>query len=242
MSQPVYDLNKIKFGIDEGTWKRAAGLYESNKIYDFQDTDFTFVANVQGTHLYEVIVSKKRYEDGNCTCYLGQNDTLCKHMIAVAIHGLKRGKPLTDEEKTQHNDIIFSGRKGELSPRKLSLFRAEVSGAIRYIKAYEGSSRTWFAYQDSLIEGSNRLASIFSKVPVSRQTTELMIRVLLRLDRKLTHGGVDDSNGTVGGFIEEAVILLKKFEKVDTECKTVFRKLEGRETSFGWEEPLVKML
>ena len=42
------------------------------------------------------------------------------------------------------------------------MFKAEISGALRYIKAYEGPSRIWFVYQDSLIEGRNRLSAIFS--------------------------------------------------------------------------------
>lgn len=234
-----FDLDKVKFGIDEGTWKRAVGLYEGGKIKDFRDTGFTFVASVCGIHLYEVTVSKKRYMDGDCTCYLGQNNTLCKHIIAVAIYGLKKGKPLSDEEKIQHNKIKFSRKKGEISPEKLSLFKAEISGAMRYIKAYTGPSKIWFAYQDSLIEGCNRLAAIFSKLPASRQTADLVIRILLRLDKKLSHGGVDDSDGTVGDFIEEAVDLLTEFAKHDPECIKAFVKLKDEETGFGWEDRLL---
>lgn len=236
-----FDLDKIKFSIDERTWERAIVLYESDKVKNFQDTGFIYVAKVQGTHLYEVIVSKKRYTDGNCTCYLGQNDTLCKHMIAVAIYGLKNGRPLTKEEKTQHNEIKFSGKTGEVNQDKLGLFRAEISGAMHYIKAYTGPSRIWFAYQDSLTEGCNRLAAIFSKLPVTPQTADLIIKTLLRLDKKLTIGGVDDSDGTVGSFIEEAVDLLLEFIKLDPKCTKAFRKLKDRETCFGWEEPLLKI-
>jgi len=88
---PQYDLEKIKFGLDGGTWSKAVSLYSDGKVKNFHDTDFTWAADVWGTQLYNVIVSKKQYTDGDCTCYLGQNDTLCKHMIAVAIYGLKKG-------------------------------------------------------------------------------------------------------------------------------------------------------
>ena len=239
---PQYDLEKIKYGIDRGTWEKAIILYENGKVKDFRDTVFTFTAHVQGTHLYEVIVSPKSYSDGNCTCYLGENDTLCKHMIAVAIYALKKGKPLTAEEKTQHNEIKFSGKTGNVTQDQLNLSKAEISGAMRYIKAYTGPSRTWFAYQDSLTEGCNRLASIFSSLPASRQTANLIIKTLLRLDRKLVTGGVDDSNGTVGGFIEEAVNLLIVFSKNHPECLKEFEVLKGQETCFGWEEPLLILL
>lgn len=239
--EPKFDLDKIKFGLDERTWGKAVGLYETGQVKNFQDTGFTYVAEVQGTHLYEVVVSKKRYTDGDCTCYLGQNGILCKHMIAVAIYGLKKGRPLTKEEKTQYNEIKFSGKTGEVSQGRLSLFKAEVSGAMRYIRAYTGPSKTWFAYQDSLTEGCNRLAAIFSKLPASQQTADLIISTLLKLDKKLTTGGVDDSDGTVGDFIGEAVDLLLEFSKFDPKCIKAFGKLKGKETCFGWEEPLLKI-
>ncbi len=240
MKKTLYDLEKIKFGIDDGMWRKAVSLYESGKVKNFRDTGFTFVADVQGTDLYKLIVSKKRYTDGDCTCYLGQNDTLCKHMIAVAIYGLKKGQPLTEEEKTQCNEIKFSGKIEAVSRDQLNLFKAEITGAMRYIKAYDGPSRIWFAYQDSLTEGCNRLAAIFSTFPASRQTTSLIIKTLLRLDKKLTTGGVDDSDGTVGGFVEEAVNLLATFAQKDPNCIKEFENLKGRETCFGWEEPLIK--
>jgi len=239
---PQYDLEKIKYGIDRATWEKAIVLYKNGKVKNFCDTGFTFTADVQGTHLYEVIVSPKSYSDGNCTCYLGENDTLCKHIIAVAIYALKKGKPLTAEEKTQHNEIKFSGKIGNISQDQFNLSKAEISGAIRYIKAYTGPSRIWFAYQDSLSEGRNRLASIFSSLPAGRQTANLIIKTLLRLDRKLITGGVDDSDGTVGGFIEEAVTLLIEFAKANSECIKEFEAVKNKETCFGWEDPLLKRL
>ena len=237
---PKFDLDKIKFGIDKGTWEKAVGLYESGKVKNFQDTGFTFVAEVQGAHLYDVILSKRRYTDGDCTCHLGQNDTLCKHIIAVAIYSSKNGQPLTEEEKTQHNEIKFSGKTGEVS-QSMSLFKAEVSGVMHHIRAYTGPSKTWFAYQDNLTEGCNRLAAIFSKLPASQQTADLIIKILLRLDKKLSTGGVDDSDGTVGGFIEEAVDLLLEFAKHDSDCVRAFAKLKNKETCFGWEDRLLEI-
>jgi len=239
---PQYDLEKIKYGIDRGTWEKAVDLYESGKVKNFRDTGFTFTADVQGTHFYKVIVSPKSYSDGNCTCYLGENGTLCKHMIVAAIYALKKGKPLTDEERTQHNEIKFSSKIGNITQDQLNLSKAEIFGAMRYIKAYSGPSRIWFAYQDSLTEGCNRLASIFSSLPANRPTANLIIKTILRLDRKLTTGGVDDSDGTVGGLIEEAVGLLIEYAKADHECVKEFESLKGKETCFGWEEPLLKFL
>lgn len=239
---PQYDLEKIKYGVDRGTWEKAIVLYDNGKVKNFRDTEFTFTARVQGTHLYKVIVSPKSYSDGNCSCYLGENDTLCKHMIAVAIYALKKGKSLTTEEKTQHNEIKFSGKIGNITQDQLNLSKAEISGAMRYIKAYTGPSKIWFTYQDSLSEGCNRLASIFSSLPAGRPTANLIIKTLLRLDRKLVTGGVDDSDGTVGGFIEEAVGLLIEFAKGNLGCTKEFKVVRNKKTCFGWEEPLLKLL
>ena len=238
---PQYDLEKIKFSIDSGTWEKAVNIYESGKVVSFQDTEFTYIAEVKGTELYKVIVSPRKFTEGNCNCYLGQNDTLCKHMIAVAIYGLKRGKPMTEEEKTQHNEVKFNGQAGETTPKQLSWVKAVISDSMRYIKSYTGPSKIWFTYQDSLTEGCNRLAAIVSKLPANRQTAKLLINLLLRLDKKLQTGGGDDSYGTVGGFIEEVVSLLVEFAQKDPECKKEFKALRDRETCFGWEEPLLNL-
>jgi len=58
----------------------------------------------------------------------------------------------------------------------------------------------------------------------------------------LCTGGVDDSDGTVGGFIEEVVIVLKEYAKLNPSCIKPFTKLLDRETCFGWEEPLLQLV
>lgn len=236
---PKYNLEKIKFSTDEPTFKRAVGLYESGKVTKFEDTDYTYTATVLGTNPYHVFVSYTHFDKGNCECYLGQHETLCKHMVAVAIHAVKKGGALTKADKTQNNELTFSGKAGVLTITELSEFKKSTTSALRYIKPYSGPSRTWFSYQNSLDEGCNRLSALFSELPASSQTSKLIINLLLRLDKKLTFGGVDDSNGTVGGFIQDSVKLLIKFAKVDTECSKEFERLRGKETCFGWEEPLL---
>lgn len=136
---------------------------------------------------------------------------------------------------------LCNGNLGELSKEDLQEIKKEVTSALKYIKAYSGSSRTWFSYQSSLDEGCARLSTIVSKLPVSEQTAKLLIHLLLRLDKKLLTGGVDDSNGTVGGFMEETALMLQDYAKLDLMCTKAFKKLIGKETCFGWEEPLVKI-
>jgi len=240
---PKYDIDKIKFGTDEGTFRRAVGLYTSGKIQDFREGIKSYTATVIGTMPYKVLVEDRRFDYGHCTCYLGQNDTLCKHLVAVAMHAVKRGAPLTDAEKEfVAVAAVCSAKLGALSPDDLSRMKREMTQALRYIKAYDGPSRVWFSYQNSLDEGCRRLSAIVSSLPASKQVADVLVKILLRLDKKLCEGGVDDSNGTVGGCMESIVRVLQEFVKYDPNCISAFAALVGKETCFGWEEPLVKML
>ncbi len=239
--KPKYTLDKIKFSIDPGTYERAVALYENNKIKEFEDDGCVgYSAIVQGTQAYEVYVHARSFDLGSCDCYLGQNNTLCKHMVAVAIYAVMNGKPLKEEDK-QQAEVGCSGVKGELSEEDLKKVNIDIALALRYIKSYSGPSRKWFAYQNSLSEGCARLTDIVSKLPVSRQTADLLVKLLLRLDKKLCNV-VDDSDGTVGDFMMEVVLVLVEFAKIDFECVKTFKQLCERQTCFDWEDPLVKIL
>ncbi|MBI4096487.1 MAG: hypothetical protein HY425_02090 [Candidatus Levybacteria bacterium] len=239
--KPRFDLNKIKFATDESTYHKAIGLYESGKVKDFKEELDGFSAIVLGTSPYSVFVANGQYDDGSCECYLGQNDTLCKHMVALAIHAVLGGKPLKKEDKEVLRRPKCSGKHGKLSKEQLVTIEKSLSMAIKYIKPYNGPSKIWFAYQNSLSEGCNRLSAIISELPVNIETSGLIVKLLLRLDKKLTSGGVDDSNGTVGGFIEEAIGVLQEYAKLEPLCIESFKLLLNQETCFGWEEPLLKI-
>lgn len=240
---PRYDLDKIKFATDGPTFEKAAAIYESGGVKNYGGDGLGCSAKVRGSggNFYEVFVSARHYDMGSCNCYLGQNETLCKHMVALALYAVKRGDPLTDEDKRQVTQATCSGRFGEISEEELSAVKKEISEAMKYIKSYSGPSKIWFAYQDSLSEGCARLSKIVSELPVSGQTAKLLVDLLLRLDKKISCG-VDDSDGTVGGFIEEVVLTLMEYAKLDKSCVITFKTLVRRETMFGWEEPLVKLL
>jgi len=57
--------------------------------------------------------------------------------------------------------------------------------------------------------------------------------MLLKIDKKLSCGGVDDSNGIVGGFVEEVVELLKEFVEIDPKCIRAFKVFTSQRTGFG---------
>lgn len=78
-----------------------------------------------------------------------------------------------------------------------------------------------------------------SNLLVDHQTAELLVTLLLRLDDKLCRGGLDDSNGIIGGFMQEVVGVLEQYAKLDPDCIRALTQLKGKETCFYWEEPLL---
>ena len=237
-----YDLNKIKFATGEATFKRAVGLYENGRVTEMDQLGQYYSALVLGTKPYRVSISVRNYKHGHCTCYLGEKDMLCKHMVALAIHAAKDGRPLSDKDKRLSHIVECGSRHDPLNKEELEMVKKAITESMRYIKPYRGPSRIWFANQDSLSEGCNRLSAIVSDLPVNRQTAEVLVRLLLRLDRKLRVGGVDDSNGTVGGFMTSVVEMLEKYAQIDPECVNAFKLLLGIGiTCFQWEEPLVRI-
>ena len=239
---PVYDLNKIKFATDEPTFHRVVALYERGKVTEVGEVLGDYTAVVLGTKPYRVSVSGKRYKDAHCTCYLGERGKLCKHVVALALHAVMNGQPLKEEDKNQTSEVKCSGKQEALNKDELVVIKKTITESIRYIKPYYGPSRTWFANQDSLREGCNRLTAIVSDLPINKQTAEILVKLLLRLDKKLSVGGVDDSNGIAGGFMGELVQMLIEYVKSDSDCIEAFYPLVGGEiTCFGWEEPLVRL-
>ena len=241
-SQPSYTLDKIRFATDHATFERAVDLYEGGKVKDVKADGVGYSATVVGSQSYRVYVHAKTYDRGGCDCYLGQKDVLCKHMVALAISVVKNGQPLELEEKQIQVEPACSGRLGELTAEALKKTKTHITTALRYVKTYRGPSRTWFAYQDSLSEGCRRLSPIVSNIPVSKQTAGVLVDLLLRLDKKLCEGGVDDSDGTVSGFMYEVVEVLKEFARLDDRCIDTFSKIVGTKTCFEWDESLIRIL
>jgi len=166
---------------------------------------------------------------------------LCKHIIALAFYAILEGADIPDDAKKSVNEPLCSNIEGSLSKDKLAETRIKITAAMKYIKPYHGPSRTWFQYQSSLSEGCRRLAVIVNHLPVSLQTAKVLVNMLIRLDRKLLYS-VDDSDGTVGGFIEDVVNVLIEYARMDPKCIQGFNKLAGISSSFLWEQPLIKLL
>ena len=124
---PKYDLEKIKFATDRPTFEKAVALYERGKVMQFEEQVGLYSAVVQGTKPYRVSVEAHRYDAGHCECYLGQHNTLCKHMVAVAIRAVTSGNPLHDEEKLLVDQPVCSGRVGALSKEELKASKKAIT-------------------------------------------------------------------------------------------------------------------
>jgi hypothetical protein len=242
MRNQKFTIDKIKFAIDSKTYYKALDLYEKKKVINFKRLGYYCSADVLGTSNYKVKVSVFHFEEGECNCYLGQQDIFCKHMVAVAIYSLFEGEPIPEQAKEVVSIPKSSGKVGELTQEGIKEIKMHITEAIRYIKPYNGPSRIWFTYQASLMEGSNRLATIISKLPICLNSADLIIKLMIRLDKKLVSGGVDDSDGTVGTLIENCVQVIIDFCKLDPQCKKAVKQLKGISSCFDWEEPLLNLI
>jgi hypothetical protein len=238
---PAYDLNKIKFSTDGATFQRGVDLYKKGKVTEVKEEFGNFSATVRGTKPYHVSLSARQYRNAVCTCYLGERGTLCKHVVAVALHAVLNGQPLKYEDTEQAQELKCSDKRELLTSNELASIKKSIADAMKYIKPYHGPSSTWFANQASLQEGCSRLRAIISDLPVNSQAANFLVKLLLRLERKASIGGVDDSNGTVGVLANEIAALLKEFVRIDPGCIKSFKPFCTKEDCFGWKASLIQI-
>lgn len=62
---PNFDLEKIKYAVDEATFQKAVGLYEKGKITQFKEGIGSHSAIVIGTQPYLVSVESRDYKLDN---------------------------------------------------------------------------------------------------------------------------------------------------------------------------------
>ena len=228
MNQPTFTLQDIKYSVDPSMFERAQILYESGKVQKISETPHGYEATVQGSSPYHVSLSRKHVDRGYCDCYMGQNDELCKHMLALGLAVLNlSGK--TEETK-------------EESPDNLDAVKQLVAGGMRKIKPYTGPSKIWFSYQRELDVGSGMIEEAVKNLPASKEHAKYLWSLVLKLSKKLSEGGVDDSNGTVGGCIISLVVQCGKYAKEKHELKAMVMKFAEDDTGFGFEDELKEHL
>lgn len=233
---PAYSLNDIRIDAGEHEFSKGLRLYEKGAVGQLRATGGIYEAIVQGTHPYDVYVEARGFDYGNCTCYLGQKDELCKHMIALSIAAVHAYRPeATALDDTPLDTAACSGEVRALTEAERLSAKAEITTALRHIKAYNGPSRVWFEYQNSLTQGVRKLLLALSSLPVCVESVDIIINLLKRLDRKLL-GAVDDSDGTVGGGMVQVVELLNLFTRFDSSLETYIRKHLPKGEVFDWQD------
>src|SRR3989338_11158536 len=85
VSIPNFTLFDIQIAIGEAEFNKGKKLFDNGKVKNLESNRHGFSATFSGTRDYTVSLHANNIDRGNCTCYLGQKDILCKHMIALAI-------------------------------------------------------------------------------------------------------------------------------------------------------------
>ncbi len=226
---PKFRYDDIQYSVDGALFKRAIELYKHEKVDRVVEHKRGYDAVVEGSELYRVSVSRANVTVAYCDCYMGQNDELCKHVIALALVVLfKSGAVDKDGLLANKTEVKNSTDLAE-----------EIKKGMKYIKYYNGPSNTWFAYQTKLDIGAGILMNAVENAPKSVESAKVLWKMVMKLSDKLS-GGVDDSNGTVWPVCDVAVDKLLSW-KDDKEIRKCLDKFAKDKTGFDFEEPLQNM-
>jgi hypothetical protein len=228
MMSPSFTIQDIKYSVDEPMFLRAQKLFETSKVQNIEESPHGYTATVQGTSPYHVSLSRKHIDRGYCDCYMGQNDQLCKHILALGLAVLNLSGQMDKAE--------------ESSPDNLDEAKQFVAQGMRKIKSYNGPSKIWFSYQRELDVGSGIIEEAVKNLPPSKENANYLWKLVLKLSKKLSHGGVDDSNGTVGGCIFTLVAQCGRYAKENSDLKSMINKFTEDDTGFGFEEELREII
>lgn len=228
MQEPKFTSQDIKYSVDEAVLERAKKLFKSEKVGKISEDNGGYCATVQGGDVYFVSISRKNIDYGHCDCYMGQKNQLCKHMIALGLAVLD----LFGKIENTSND----------SPENLKEVKQLVSKGIRKIKPYVGPSKIWFSYQRKLDIAAGIIEEAVKNLLANKENAKYLWSLVLKLSDKLATGGIDDSNGTIGGCISKLVKQCGQFAINKNELRTMVQEFTKDDTGFGFEDELKQML
>ncbi len=228
MKPPAFTLDDLKYAEGPTTFGRAQELYRSGKVREITPTARGYRAIVHGTQPYHVGVSQQRVDDGDCTCYLGQNGRLCKHVLALALAVL-------------HATGRINAAESQPPPTSLEDIKPMVNAGIQKLRHYTGPSRVWFSYQRSLATGAGMIAQAVSRLPPTKENARYLWKVVERIDKKLANG-VDDSDGHVGACVTALIDQLAAYAKNQPDLEPLILGICDNKTNFDFERELRKIL
>lgn len=231
MIEPKFTYSDIKFAESEPIFARARQLFHTGCVQDLEQISDGYRATVQGSSPYRVRLSQKRIDYADCTCYMGQNDELCKHVLAVGLAVLYEFEGVTrDGEPTARFAIDSSDAQDH------------ISAGMRYIRSYDGPSRIWFEYQRKLDIGAGMIIEGAAALETTRDNAKYLWRLIVRLSKRLSTGGVDDSNGTVGEVVSVVMRQIADMAAEDASIREWALKNCHDDTGFGFEVDLQSVL
>ncbi len=230
-----FTLSDIKFRVDKAMFERARKLALDGKVNEVQEHRNDYSAVVRGGSPYQVIVSKRNFDRGDCTCYMGRHDQLCKHMIALALEMLRQNA-MTDEKYLHDLSISFKS----LTPKR------SIQRGISKLKPYEGPSSIWFYYQDELREGVDLILAGVENIPHTISSMKYLFKVAQKINEKLLNG-VDDSDGTVWPVIEEILSIIIHYAeslegKKATKMDALIKEWAKWDSGFDFERYFINYL
>lgn len=229
MQQPKFIIEDVQYAENPTVFERALDLYQSGKVGNIAERLHGYSTTVQGSHPYIVNVSMRRVDEGDCTCYMGQHDKLCKHVLALALAVLHAsGK-------------IDKAVSETTAPADLPAARGLVTAGMQKLRRYTGPSRIWFRYQRSLATGAGMIAHAVSGLPPSKENAKYLWSVVGRIDKKLMNS-VDDSDGVVGDCAGKIIKQLAGYVKEMHELEPIIREYCDKKTNFCFEDDLRAML
>ena len=232
MTGPKFTYDDVKFAANGGIFSRAIQLFADNRVQDFREVEGGgYEAIVQGTEPYRVHLNSKRVDYADCTCYMGQNDELCKHVLALALCALHE----VGQVDTNGNPI--GGAK--LAPADA---RNHIAAALKKIRSYDGPSRIWFEYQRKLDVAAGMIRDAVPLLDPTLDTAKYLWKLVLKLSKKLSERGVDDSNGTVGGAITFIIEHIANMTHADPHTLEWVSQHCTDDTGFYFEEELRRLL
>ncbi len=225
---------KIKFtyidletAVSAQTYKKAQNIFNGGDIKDLEYLPSMAVAYVKGSsNYYEVAVSYKDIYKSDCNCYAGERGNICKHVIALALQILKDA----------------GVEKENITATTLAEAKKIISSAIKKIKPYNGPSKIWFSYQHNLEVAALIIKQVIKELPADKEVAKYLWSLVLKLSKKLSHGGVDDSDGFVGGAIDGIVEKIANIAQKNKEILPLAQKFTKDYTGFGFEGYLKQLL
>ena len=223
-SQPKFSYMDIKSTVSPATFQKAKNLFESGAVKNFETRGRGYTAQVvSGSNKYRVSLSRSDVMNADCNCYAGENGYICKHVLAVGLKAL---------------DYFLLPAEDLLAPKNLSEVKQLVNLGMRKIKAYVGPSKYWDKYVHSLDTGAMIIVESIQNLEATKENVKYLWQLVLRLSKKLSQGGVDDSDGIVGGCVDKIIRKIIDMVRKNKELIKLLHSFTDDYTGFGFEEDL----